>query len=165
MSERNYLYLTEDCHVKADCPQCEAAEHIDFLTENDMCQLCLHEQEEDNNVDSTDAYEQTLNKYMDMMPKGITPILTKEDHKCDPYMSLQDYVESREWHKPFGPVCQGFFTYEGGWDITLRHDNAFELGIVDHGGATIEFGISYNLHDLEILLHAYESLRYNHRVW
>jgi hypothetical protein len=44
---KNYIYLTEDGHRKADCPECGASEHVDFLIEQDvpMCQTCVQEDE------------------------------------------------------------------------------------------------------------------------
>lgn len=36
-------YLTEDGHIKADCPICEASEHVDILEEYGKCELCLIE--------------------------------------------------------------------------------------------------------------------------
>jgi hypothetical protein len=33
-------YITEDGHRKADCPICEASEHIDILEAYDKCELC-----------------------------------------------------------------------------------------------------------------------------
>jgi len=35
------VYITEDGHSKADCPICEASEHIDMLEECGKCELCL----------------------------------------------------------------------------------------------------------------------------
>ena len=34
------VYTTEDGHRKADCPKCEASEHIDFLEKHEECELC-----------------------------------------------------------------------------------------------------------------------------
>jgi hypothetical protein len=99
------------------------------------------------------------------MPKGVVPILTEEDYKCDPYMTLQEYIEGREWHKGHIPGYHGYFEYEGGWTIGLRRDNMFKLTLADQHEAFIDVPATYQLHELEKILHAYESLRWNHRVW
>ena len=33
-------YQTEDGHTKADCPVCEASEHIQILEEHGICEIC-----------------------------------------------------------------------------------------------------------------------------
>jgi hypothetical protein len=113
------------------------------------------------------SYEQKLKTfYMKIIPGEVVPILTEEDYKFDPYMTLQDYVAGREWredHQAGGD--HGYFEYEGGWCIVLKEDNMFELIIEDKFGTDIYFGKTHNLHDLEIKLHAYESLRWANMVW
>jgi hypothetical protein len=39
-------YQTEDGHTKADCPKCEASEHIDYLNEHGECDICRHEKKD-----------------------------------------------------------------------------------------------------------------------
>ena len=38
-------YVTEDGHIKADCPVCEASEHMDYLKEYGRCETCLIEEQ------------------------------------------------------------------------------------------------------------------------
>ena len=37
-------YQTEDGHTKADCPICEASEHIQILEEHGKCEICQMEE-------------------------------------------------------------------------------------------------------------------------
>ena len=37
-------YQTEDGHTKADCPECEASEHIAILEEHGKCEICQIEE-------------------------------------------------------------------------------------------------------------------------
>ena len=39
-------YQTEDGHTKADCPKCEASEHIAYLKEHGECDICRHEKKD-----------------------------------------------------------------------------------------------------------------------
>ena len=39
-------YQTEDGHTKADCPKCEASEHIAYLEEYGECDICRHEKKD-----------------------------------------------------------------------------------------------------------------------
>ena len=37
-------YLTEDGHIKANCPQCEASEHPHILDMYGKCEICYYEE-------------------------------------------------------------------------------------------------------------------------
>lgn len=167
----NYVVMTEDGHMKAECLECGALEHVNILMEKDTpicleCEPVTDEEAEAHMAEASEtSYKDILAEYMAMMPIAVVHILTEEDHRYDPYITLQEYVEGREWHETTTGHIRNYFEYEGGWSISLFPDNKFYLFIEDKFGNEIEFGGSYNLHDLEIKLHAYESLRYANMVW
>jgi len=43
-------YITEDGHTKADCPECEASEHIQILEEHGVCEICQLEGRKTNTM-------------------------------------------------------------------------------------------------------------------
>jgi hypothetical protein len=59
-------YQTEDGHTKADCPQCEASEHIEILKKYGKCEICYLEEKK-----NTISFELTkVEKFHELKPYG-----------------------------------------------------------------------------------------------